>query len=380
MTPWSEALRIRRVVGAPARTTPGTLWVDDARGACTGFGRDARRAWVRELAAGSVAVEQALQFGLLGPEDAFTAGAALNCALLAAAGRRAVLCDEDVDEAQLFAPPSGPRGPRGDPTALEVLSGAAVDAPPLADPIGAHPDAPVQCFGLAGDSGMRSSAPYLARGGAWLAERAERWPDVAASRTVLRAAPAPARGAHLMSALLRVDLRTFLPPPLLPVLRNTDGLWGRHLADLGAPALHLPAAARHRDKPGCGTSRAEAVLDLTRPRTTDLLSLLPVEAWPARPQEWPGRLLGPWRAHLERLAERLDDARRSCPGSAIALKSDLHAALSRLPAAARAVPAPVDLVGGWPALADLAARFGALRAVWPEVWARAVQCRPRPAT
>lgn len=366
--PREEGARVRRVVDARG---PGPSGPRD-------LSRAARRRWVAELAAGSPALERRLTFGLLGPEDAFTAGAALNTALLWAAGQRAVILDDDVRPV-VFPPPRGERGPPGDPTALEVAPCGGLDDPaPLRDALAVLPEAlgaPVACLGLRGDSGMRSSSGYLRRGGRWLAARAERWEALAVSRAVHRAAPEAARGAHLMSAALLVDTTDFVPPPLLPVHRNTDGLWGRHLADIGQPALHLPMAVLHEEKPE-GTCRVDARRDLLRPRATDLLSLLPVGAWEeARAAGWQESLRPKWRAHLERLAERLDDARRLTPRGprTRALHEDLELVLRAMSAAARAVPAPCDLPAGdaWAELSRLAGAYLELLEVWPQIWARA---------
>jgi len=344
--------------------------------------RGARRAWIEYLSAGSVALQDILSWALLGPESADTPGAAFNTGLLLLAGGRGLIMDDDV--VPLVAPaPQGCCGPAGDPTAMhlfettqDALRSVEGRLQPLSRVLDDGP-APVRSFGVVGDSGMRSTAGYYHRGGAWLAEQAEAWPEVRASRQVHRAVPTATRGRHLMSTCLALDLRHSMPPPMLPVGRNADGLWGQALTEEQVP-LHCPWSVLHL--PGRRASSAEAGQGhLLKPRMTDLLGLYAPhhDGGPTQPQGWPERLKGPWRAHLERLALRLDDARRATPRHADRLHADLEAVLRSLPQAAQAVPEPVDLPseGVWTHFGRIVDRLGELQDAWPEVWDRAIAGR-----
>lgn len=344
--------------------------------------RGARRAWIEHLSAGSIALQDILSWALLGPDAADTPGAAFNTGLLLLAGARGLIMDDDV--VPMVAPaPQGRRGPKGDPTAMclfETTQDALRSVEGRLQPLSQVPvdgPAPIHSFGVVGDSGMRSTAGYLYRGGPWLAEQAEAWPRVRASRQVHRAASTATRGRHLMSTCLALDLRETRLPPMVPIGRNADGLWGHSLTEEQVP-LHCPWSVLHL--PGRRASSAEAGQGhLMKPRTSDLLALHAPhdEGGPRESGAWPERLIGPWRAHLERLALRLDDARRATPRHADRLHADLEAVLRALPRAADAVPKPVDLPieDAWSQFGRIDHRQRELQDAWPEVWDRAIAGR-----
>lgn len=345
--------------------------------------REARREWAYALADGDDDLADLLTWGLLGLDDADTPGAAFNTALLGLAGQRGVIMDEDVVPLVVPAPTTGRGGAPGDPTALEVfesrsaaLNQAEGALRPLRSILTSIPSATVGCFGVLGDSGMRSTAGYLMRDAEWVANRAEGWPTLSTSRNVHRGAPEVSSGALLMSTCLLVDAQQILPP-VFPVLRNADGLWGRHLVEAKKTILHLPWSVLHL--PGLRRGHADDYLHLAQPRATDLLSLLPVHdlhSLSRAPAEaWRTALRGPWRGHLERMALRMDDARRLAPSSARALHHDLEAGLRAIIQASGVVPSPVDTPGDdpWGALAHQVRLYLGLREVWPEIWDRAQQ-------
>lgn len=391
----SELKVILRVASRPHRAARALAWlhaevgghrvtvVDDARDpalearhralcstiGATHLGRAARRTWATQLADRSIdpALAEAL---LLGPDHAFTAGAAMNTALLLAAGAKVIVLDDDVLPLGCPAAP-GPAGPPQDPTALAVFPTrqAALRAHPLQRGVlraaWAEAGAGVSVLGLLGDSGMRSGVGYLVRGGASLVAMAEDWARLATSRQVLRAAPSAAPGRALTSAALVFDQRNTALPPLLPELRNSDGLWG---ATVPEPPLHLPWALVHAPDVR-RTSPEEARAHLVAPRGSEYLALA-AGAQPDTPAGWPELLRPRWRAHLERVAERLYDARRTAPAHAGAFHAHVQASLRAL-AAVPDPPTPADV--SWAALIRLSRQQGEARASWPELVARVLR-------
>ncbi len=343
--------------------------------------RQARRQWVQDLCDGDFAQLSLLEWGLLGPDNADTPGAAFNTALLALAGQRGLIMDDDV--LPQVAPAPGGCAVSGDPIALEVFetqSSALCVAEgrlrPLTEVLNEVPAAAVCSFGVLGDSGMRSTAAYLLRDADWVAERADLWPKISSSRSVHRAAPVANSGSQLMSTCLFVDAQALLPP-VFPLFRNADGLWGRHLAEKKKPVLHMPWSVLHL--PGPRRGHPDDYLHLVQPRANDLLGLLSVrelqELGAAPVEAWRGALLGPWRRHLERMAMRLDESRRQVPVSARALHHDLEAGLRAMFEASGAVPSPIDIPGRqpWKQLVEQVRLYLGLRKVWPQIWDRAQQ-------
>jgi hypothetical protein len=391
----SEVQVILRAAHRPARVIRALAWlhlevgghrvtvVDDARepgveaqhrAACAAVGarhvgRGARLAWAEALAEGDPEGARLARAALVGPDGAFTAGAAMNSALLLAAGGKVMVLDDDVLPLGCSGAP-GPAGPAGDPTALTVFSTrqAALRAHPpqrgaLEAAWRAAEGAQVSVLGLLGDSGMRSAVGYLVRGGETLAALAEDWPRVSRSRQVLRAAPRVAVGRALTGAAVIVDQHLRALPPLLPALRNSDGLWG---ATLPEPARHLPWALLHA--PALRrTSPEEARAHLVAPRGSEYLALA-AGALPEHPDDWPALLRPAWRAHLERALERLDAARRAAPPGARAFHADVQACL-RAVVATQAPPPPADV--DWAALTRLAGLQRRLQVSWPRLVARA---------
>ena len=267
----------------------------------------------------------------------YAVGANTNAVLLEAAGHTVLLVNDDL-ECRFAAPPWGdregiavssaldPTGKRlfADPSGLEETLRSRE-----ADLLGAHQSllgrsaaacmreqadpALVSCgemtaafarslerggarvrvtmTGLYGDSGMGYPVFALfAEGEARdrLVGTEEHYHDALRSRLVLRAVPTAtlSDSPFLMAACCGLDHRELLPP-FLPVLRNSDGLFGHtlRLCMPGALIGHLPVACAHlpperREFPEGAASQVAA------PRLADLLILLirryaPVADWTA---------------------------------------------------------------------------------------------------
>ena len=130
--------------------------------------------------------------------------------------------------------------------------------------------------GVCGDSGMGSPLFILWLSGCSreLALQSERtYRDAFHTREVLRLADRPtlSSSAFFMTMHCGLDNRQVLPP-LLPVLRNADGLFGQALSAGFPPGLiaHLPEAVLHLP----GEQRVFSGQQRVQPRLADLLMLL----------------------------------------------------------------------------------------------------------
>ncbi len=131
--------------------------------------------------------------------------------------------------------------------------------------------------GFAGDSGMGSPGHYMMLRGAQRARLVGSDASYAAlrlTREVLRVAPRPtvSAGMFFMSGHFAVDARAVLPP-FFPVLRNSDGIFGRTLRQVRPDGLiaHLPFGMRH--EPPSSRTFDEAALHnwCGSPRASDVI-------------------------------------------------------------------------------------------------------------
>lgn len=275
-----------------------------------------KRAYAAALARHSGVDERTVAFALFGVDGArFWAGAVRNAIQLDLVGERFVTSDDDT-RFRLAPSPTRVDGlavsSRNDPTELWFFGGddeaarfvpaqqSALDvheevlgrsAAGLAGAGGAGMDdaspsfarrlretpmvVRVSACGLAGDSGMRSTAYYLSRDGrtrerllaSYAQNRTTRSIFRAPDRTVITDAP------FLMLPCAGIDARTLLPPHL-PSHRNSDGLFGLTVTTCcpGALIAHLPFAAPHLPEPR--RQVPDRMFDLfEQARVSDLLAM-----------------------------------------------------------------------------------------------------------
>jgi amino acid adenylation domain-containing protein len=319
----------------------------------------------KELRRISKVPPELLDLALFDPLKAGVAtGANRNAALLWAAGKRFLSCDDDIT-AEFFAHPASQPGAvlqpciaSSDPCDYFVPADEAyrlhVGDPRL--PSGGLPSAlteiwdaakalgtpaPLVFLGLSGDCGW--AAPFgfygvplgylqlapstLTR----LATTRERWREVVTSRSMLRVVSRPqlSRGAPGMSFAVGIDASEELPP-FVPVGRGQDLIFCSMVERLrGAPSVHLPLAVAHRPPSGRRFRegelwRAASSLDLCRTFFA-LLEILPAGSTlaelgrfleDAAAGDFEGVVRAGWRLQADRLcgeARRYVEANRELP-------------------------------------------------------------------
>ena len=312
----------RAVLARRASQWPGTVWFAD---------RSDRRDFAARLAAEAGVDPGVAGLAVLGdPRCALTTGGARNALLLALAGRRFLLTDDDTRYGVAEAPGAPGAGqpalvltsaidptscwfyerfeqalrdnPAGRPDLLGLherllgrpaaelveAAGANLDRAGLAPSLDwvlsrrpAHVRATM--MGLLGDCGM-SAQTYLSFDPESLARltRSETaYYQALRSRQILRRVAVPTVGPPAICFATNLGLdATQLLPPFAPVQRNSDGLFARLLRSTSAGALvgHLPAAIVHeplehreRDPDACWT-------EVEHTRWADLVGML-VDTW-----------------------------------------------------------------------------------------------------
>lgn len=143
--------------------------------------------------------------------------------------------------------------------------------------------------GIAGDSGMGSTAYYLSRRKEFRARLLANYPVLRNSREIVRSAKRTTitENSFFMTACAGFDGRGYLPP-FFPIERNSDGLFAATLRALDPQALlgHLPAVIAHEPEQRTGSmERSLGTFGNTR---LDELYLAVLEQ--AHLFSWPGDL------------------------------------------------------------------------------------------